>query len=109
MEKDTRSNGPVAAAALAAGFGSLVFGIAVVASEASPNIAAKLNWYNPTGPLSGKTSVGIILWLVSWVVLSALWKHRQIRLRSVFGATLAQILIGLILTFPPVFDAIAGK
>ena len=109
METEAPSNGPVAAAALSVGIGALAFGIAVVASEASPAIAAKLNWYNPTGPLSGKTSIGIIVWLVAWAILSALWKRGSVRLRPVLMTSLALIAIGFILTFPPVFDAIAGK
>ena len=109
METEGPSYGPVAAAALSVGIGALAFGIAVVASESSPAIAAKLNWYNPTGPLSGKTSIGIIVWLVAWAILSALWKRESVRLRPVLMTSLALIAIGFILTFPPVFDAIAGK
>jgi uncharacterized membrane protein YkgB len=109
METETSGNGAVAAAALAVGLGALAFGIAVVASEASPALAAKLNWYNPTGPLSGKASVGIIVWLVAWAVLSALWKRGEVKMKPVLTATLVLIALGFILTFPPVFDAIAGK
>jgi len=109
MENIPSPNGSVAAAALSVGLGAFAFGIAVVASEASPALAAKLNWYNPTGPLSGKTSVGIIIWLVAWAVFSALWKHSQVRLKPVLTATLVLVAAGFISTFPPVFDAIAGK
>lgn len=87
----------------------MAFGIAVVASEASKSVADTLNWYKPTGPLSGKTTIGIVAWLVAWAILGRVWKGRPVKLRAV--AVTAMILIGLgfLLTFPPVFDAIAGK
>ncbi|MHB8637674.1 MAG: hypothetical protein ACYC96_14500 [Fimbriimonadaceae bacterium] len=106
---DSQPNGPAAAAALSVGVGALAFGVAVVLSEAKPAVAAAFNLYNPTGPLVGKTVVGIIVWLGSWLVLGALWKQRDVRLKQVLTASLLLIAGGFIATLPPVFDALAGK
>src|ERR1700693_3060643 len=69
---DKIPNGPGAAAILAAGIGCAVVGILAFAAEASKPLASWLNFYNPTGPLSGKTTVAVIVWLVAWFVLSCL-------------------------------------
>jgi hypothetical protein len=33
-------------------------------AEASPAVKNLLNWWNPVGPLSGKTGVAVAVWLV---------------------------------------------
>ena len=109
MDAGTRSGGSVAASALSVGLGSVAFGVAVVASEAKPAIAAKLNWYNPSGPLSGKTGIGILVWLLSWAILSAAWRRGAPPLGSILATSLVFIALGFVLTFPPVFDVLAGK
>lgn len=62
-----KPNGPVAAALLAAGWGVFAIGLMTTLAEAMAAVANALNWYGPVGPLSGKTGVGIIVWLVAWV------------------------------------------
>ena len=47
------ANGPVAAAVLACGLGCFALGVLAVAADGSKRLAAALNFYNPTGPLSG--------------------------------------------------------
>src|SRR4051812_37189182 len=54
-------NGPAAAAFLACGVGSAVLGLAIVLVEASPgHVKSWLNFYDPVGPLSGKTIVAVV-------------------------------------------------
>lgn len=102
-------HGRPAAAALAVGIGAFAYGVAVAASESSKAVADALSWYKPTGPLSGKTGIGILVWLAAWAILAARWRDRPIRLRTVAIAAFALLAAGFLLTFPPVFDAIAGK
>ena len=69
-------NGPVAAAILACGLGCFLLGILAVAADGSKSLAAALNFYNPSGPLSGVTTVAIAVWLIAWAILAARWKDR---------------------------------
>ena len=71
-------NGPGAAAILAAGIGCAAVGIVTLAAEVSEAIHDLLNFYNPVGPLSGKTTVAIIIWLVAWFVLSRAWRTKTV-------------------------------
>jgi len=64
-----------------------------------------LNIYNPSGPLSGKTTLGIAVWLISWLLLGFLWKDKELDLRRSFIITMVLIVVGLLLTFPPFFEA----
>ena len=56
-------NGAGAAAVLAAGFGSFAVAVfAILADKAAP-IKSLMNFYKPTGPLSGVTTCAIVVWL----------------------------------------------
>ncbi len=105
---ESLKNGPAAAAILAAGIGIAVTGIMSAGAEASPGWGRLLNWWNPVGPLSGKTGVGITAWLVSWLVLGLLWRDREVKFGRVLVISAVFLAVGLLLTFPPVFELIAG-
>ena len=98
-------SGPAAAALLSGGIGSLVIGLLTTGAVISEGLKGFLNWYSPTGALSGKTGVGIIAWLVSWLVLGTLWKDENPAIGRILTITLILIALGLLLTFPPVFEA----
>src|SRR5690242_16318013 len=76
-------NGPGAAAILAAGIGCAAVGTLALAGDASQVIKKVLNFSNPTGPLSGVTTVAIIVWLVSWLALNRLWQRRTVAMVKV--------------------------
>ena len=98
-------NGPAAAAMIAAGIGSLFLGIFTTGAVISEGLQDFLNFYNPAGPLSGKTTMSVIIWLISWVFLNARWKDKETNLARAFNITLALIAIGILLTFPPIFES----
>ncbi|TGQ31436.1 MULTISPECIES: hypothetical protein [unclassified Mesorhizobium] len=98
---ETIPNGPGAAAILAAGIGCAAIGVLAFASELSPGLHDLLNFYNPVGPLSGKTTVAIIVWLVAWYGLSRIWRRETVNMRTVNIAALVLLGIGFLLTFPP--------
>ena len=102
-------NGPGAAAILAAGIGCAMVGILAIAAEASRPFANMLNFYNPTGPLSGKTTVAVIVWLVAWFVLSRLWRAKTVAMGSVNLAAFILLGLGFLLTFPPVWALFLGS
>ena len=104
-----RPNGPVAAALLAGGIGFAALGVTTTVAEAVPAISTAFNWYNPVGPLTGKVVVALVIYFLSWIVLHFSWRGKEVNFRPI--ATLAFILaaVGLLGTFPPVFDLFAGK
>ena len=101
-------NGPSAAAILAAGIGLAVTGIVVALAEAIAAWSALLVWSKPVGALSGKTTIGIAAWLVSWLILGILWKGKEVKLGPVLVVSAVLLGAGVLLTFPPVFELIAG-
>lgn len=105
---DRIPNGPGAAAILAAGVGCATVGILAIAAEASRPFANMLNFYNPVGPLSGKTTVAVIVWLVAWFVLSRLWKEKTVALGPVNVAAFILLGIGFLLTAPPIWGLFLG-
>lgn len=99
------TTGPAAAALVASGIGTLVIGLMTTGAVISEGLNNFLNWWNPAGPLTGKTGVGVIVWLISWIVTHTLWKDRDSDLGRAFTITLILIGLGVLLTFPPVFEA----
>lgn len=67
-----------------------------------------MNLYDPAGPLSGKTTVAMVVWLVAWAVFHGLWKNQQVNFTKVFIGTLIMIALGLLGTFPPFYEAFGG-
>ena len=96
---------PAAAAMISGAIGVFTIGLMTTGAVISEGLKAALNWWNPAGPLSGKTGVGILVWLVSWFLLNTLWKGKEYDLTKAFNITLILIILGLVLTFPPVFEA----
>jgi len=102
-------NGPAAAAILAAGIGCAAVGILAFAGDAFDAIGKMLNFYNPTGTLSGVTIVAIIIWLVSWFGLGRAWHTQTVQLARINVAAFALLIVGFLLTFPPFMDLLQGK
>jgi uncharacterized membrane protein YkgB len=109
-EKTTVSTklGAASAAFVASGIGCLVIGLLTTLAEVSEGLKTALNWWNPAGPLSGKTGLGVIAWAVSWLVLHRLWKDQESDFGRAFTLTLILLAVGFLLTFPPVFELFAG-
>ena len=106
---DSLPNGSGAAAILAAGIGSAVLGILALAGDASDAIGKFLNFYNPTGTLSGVTDLAILAWLVSWFLLNRAWRDRQVAMVGISMVSFALLAVGFLLTFPPFMDLLQGK
>lgn len=105
-ERQVKTSGPALAAIVSAGVGCAVIGIATVLASASVDIKNLLNWWSPGGPLTGKTGVGVIAWGVSWSALHLMWRTREpANKRVIVVAAVILAAIGLLGTFPPVFEA----
>lgn len=101
-------NGPAAAALLAGGIGTSVFGLITFFSEISAPFGKALNWYNPVGPLSGKSILGTVVFFGSWVVLGTMWKGKETNFSRIAMIALALLIVGLITTFPPFWHLFAA-
>ena len=113
MAKQTseRPNGPVAAAMLAGGIGSAVLGIATLVYELNDKsaFATSMTWVKPVGGLSGKSGLGIIAFILSWVILHFILKGKETKFGQMAAIALAGLVIGLIGTFPPVWHLFTGR
>jgi len=103
------ANGPVAAAVLSCGLGSLALGVLAVAADGSKRLAAALNFYHPTGPLSGVTTVAIALWIVCWTVLAVRWRNKTLAFGKLSAFAFLFLAFGLLLTFPPFGALLLGR
>jgi len=102
-----RASGPAAAAFIGAGLGVFFLGLFTTLNEASTGLHDWLIFDEGVGPLSGKTTVAVVLWLVSWAVLAVpLWK-RNLSYGSIIAATGVLIAAGFIGTFPKFFELFA--
>lgn len=101
----TVKTGPIAAAIISSGIGSLFLGLMTTGAVLSLGLKNLLNLWNPAGPLTGKSIVGILAWLISWFFLNSSLKDKDYDLNKAFTFTLILLGIGLFFTFPLVFEA----
>lgn len=104
-----RTNGAGAAAVLAAGIGAFSIGVLALTGDAFSGVAHLLNFWNPTGPLSGVSDLAVIIWLISWLVLARLWVGKNLEQQWINLTAALLFLVGLLLTFPPLMDFLEGK
>lgn len=107
--KEELANGPAGAAILSAGIGCFAIGLLAVIGDGSKKMAGLFTFYRPTGPLSGVSSLGIAVWLVVWLVLARRWRSRTVAIGRVNIAAFVFLMLGLLLTFPPIGDLLLGK
>jgi hypothetical protein len=107
-EGGTRIDGPPAASLIAAGVGAAVLGLFVTLAEASTDIKDWLQWNDRVGPLSGKTILAVIAYFGAFAVLGFLWRGKSFALRSILIVAGVLVLLGLLFTFPPIFQAFAS-
>ncbi len=94
-------NGGAVAALLAAGIGAFAMGLVVILNEAKLLVAPSL--YGPAGGLSGRSTVAVLVWLVTWALLHARWRARELAVGRALVWTLVLTSIGTVLVFPPVW------
>jgi len=89
---------------LSAAIGSLALAILAIAGNKSLAIKNTLNFYKPTGPLSGVTTVAIFVWLLTWLILDRRWGKRSVTMRRINTVSIGLLVLSILLTFPPVVD-----
>ena len=103
-----RSDGPGAAAILAAGIGVFALGLLTTLAVISASLKGFLEDFQGSvgvGSLAGKTTLTVAAWLVAWAGLAFAWKGKNPNVRRVFLVALVLIILGIIGTFPPFFEA----
>ena len=103
------ATGEAAAAFLAGGIGCFVLGLLVTLTEMPALVGLKngLNWNNGVGPLSGKTGVAIIAFLLAWAVAHFTMKDKDVNLKTYVIVAGVLTGLGFLMTFPPFFDLFA--
>lgn len=103
-----RSEGPAAAALLAAGIGVAALGVVTTLAEASESFKDWLAFSDDVGPLSGKTIIAVVVWLVAWAILHPLLRRSRLS-SGILIITAILVLIGVAGTFPVIFEAFAPE
>lgn len=107
LDIEERSNGPAVAAIISAAIGVFVLGLLTTLNEASTDIHDFLDIKTRVGPLSGKTTYSVIVYLVAWAaLLPVLWK-RTVPFASAMLIAAALIGLGFVGTFPKFFELFA--
>jgi hypothetical protein len=78
-------------------------------AEASPAVKTFLSFYNPVGPLAGKTAYAVLAYAVAWALLAVVLRGRSPRLGPAFTWTFVLVGLGLLGTFPIFFEAFTVK
>ena len=110
MENLEKPVGPAVAASWAAGLGLLALAISHILADAYEGAKTVVHnigkaWMpgaEGIGPYSGKETIALVVWLVSWAILHFLLRKRQMSL--MISGTLFLTLVGLATTllWPPV-------
>jgi hypothetical protein len=111
LDLEDKPDGPAAAASLAAGIGLFALGLFTVLSEVSGPIHDWLEAWDfdqGVGPLAGKTTLAVIAWAASWIVLGIALRKRDVNIKAWFLFSLALGILGALGTFPPIFLSFAG-
>lgn len=109
IEYTDKPEGPIAAAIIAGGIGALVLGLFTTLAEANADLKDWLDWKSSVGPLSGKTSMAVIVWLISWAVLHVIYRDKPYETRRALAIALVLIGLGALGTFPIFFEAFATE
>ena len=105
----TRIDGPPAAGLIAAGIGAVTLGLFITLAEASTEIKDWLQWNDRVGPLSGKTILAVVAYFGSFLILGLWWRRKTFALRTVLVVAGILVALGLLFTFPPIFQAFASE
>ena len=105
----TRIDGPPAAGLIAAGIGAVTLGLFITLAEASTEIKDWLQWNDRVGPLSGKTILAVVAYFGSFLILGLWWRRKTFALRSILVVAGLLVVVGLLFTFPPIFQAFASE
>jgi hypothetical protein len=88
------SDGVAGAAVLASASGDFIIGSMTTLAEISELLKMALAWSGAIGPLIGKTGVGVIVWLILWPILHAVWRGNGVNFSAIYIVSLILISLG---------------
>ena len=103
-EGERAADGAAAAALIAAGIGLFTLGLVTSAAAAAEGFKDWLKWDEAVGPLSGKSSLGLIAWLAIWPVLHFALYKRDGLLPAAIVISGFLMLLGMLGILPPIFE-----
>jgi hypothetical protein len=105
------ATGEAAAAFLAGGIGCFMIGLMTTLAEVPALIGLRnsLNWWNPAGPLTGKTGVGVIAFFIAWIIAHFIMREKEVNLKTYVIVAAVLTVLGFLGTFPPFFEAFAAE
>lgn len=109
IEFPDKPEGPIAAAIIAGGIGAAALGLFTTLAEASVDIKDWLDFKSRVGPLSGKTIMAVIVWLVAWAILHVIYRGKQSATPRAFMIAMVLVGLGVLGTFPTFFQAFASE
>jgi len=104
IDYEDKPEGPISAAIIAGGIGCTALGLLTTLAEASKGMSKWLQWSDRVGPLSGKTTVTVLVWLVAWAILHVVLRRRPYETRRALTIALVLIAVGVVGTFPTFFQ-----
>jgi hypothetical protein len=108
LAEGARRSGPAAAVVLAAGLASFALGLLSVLTAASASLSSALTISGRVGDLSGVTIAVAAVFFAAWGLLAIAWRNTDPPLGWVALVSGVLIVLGLVGTFPPFFNAVAG-
>jgi hypothetical protein len=97
-------NGPAVAAILAAAFGVFSLGLLTTLAAAAVGVKEWLIFQERVGPLSGKTTMAGVAWLVAWGLLHLIWWKRDVPFVAGVVLAAALLVVGNLLMVPTIFQ-----
>jgi hypothetical protein len=104
-----KPEGPISAAIIGAGVGAAALGLLTTLAEASTTIHDWLQFSDPVGPLSGKTIMAVIVWLLAWVALHLGLRNKPYETGRALTICLILLGLGILGTVPTFFQALAAE
>jgi hypothetical protein len=95
--------GPAGAVMLAVGAATLVLGVLSTLTAVSTSLSRSLTYSDRVGDLSGVSTLTVVTFAATWLVLGLKWRRADPPLRTVEIMTAVGIGLGLVGTFPPFF------
>jgi hypothetical protein len=114
IAREQKPSGEAIAAFMSPMLGLLALSIAnllweadrVYYTEVYLRIGSWIPKYDRIGPFTGKETILLVVWLVSWVVLHLLLRKREMRVAPWAIAFLIGIAVAALLVWPPVAEAL---
>jgi len=105
-----KPDGPGAAMMISGGLGFFTLGLLTIFAEMSEDFGSWLGKWSGdagVGALAGKTTIASLVYFGSLALMWALWRNKDVNLKTAFYVGLGLGILGAIATYPPFFTLFA--